>query len=469
MTGKTGARGSRCSPGPGDPGRPVGRQRGRAAVRQGEEGPPLPAQDPEVLAGPPVDLSRFYGQEPTPEVLREAATEAIMAAVTDLLGASCAGSGARRRAVRPPQGRVRDSGGAAAAGGGHQVTRSAVFGTGSWGTAFAMVLADAGCEVTLWGRRAGARRGHQHHAHQPRLPARARAARSVRATTDPPRPPAAPSSRPRRALADAARQPRRLGAAAAPPTPCWSRLMKGVELGTAKRMSEVIEEVAKVGAGARRRASPGPTWPRRSPTGSRPPPWSPAPTRRWPSGSRPPATPPYFRPYTNTDVVGCELGGAVKNVIGLAVGIADGMGLGDNAKGSLITRGLAETTRLGVAMGADPLTFAGLAGLGDLVATCSSPLSRNHTFGTNLGRGMTPGGDHRGHQADRRGRQVLRVGGRSGPAARRRHADHGDGRGHRAQRQAAGGRAEGTDVAQREARTSLTGSRDREQVRFNAI
>jgi glycerol-3-phosphate dehydrogenase (NAD(P)+) len=97
----------------------------------------------------------------------------------------------------------------------------------------------------------------------------------------------------------------------------------------------------------------------------------------------------YFRPYTNTDVVGCELGGAVKNVIGLAVGIADGMGLGDNTKGSLITRGLAETTRLGAALGADPLTFSGLAGLGDLVATCSSPLSRNHSFGTHLGRGMT--------------------------------------------------------------------------------
>jgi glycerol-3-phosphate dehydrogenase (NAD(P)+) len=97
----------------------------------------------------------------------------------------------------------------------------------------------------------------------------------------------------------------------------------------------------------------------------------------------------YFRPYTNTDVVGCELGGAVKNVIALAVGIAGGMGLGDNTKASLITRGLAETTRLGLAMGADPYTFAGLAGMGDLVATCSSPLSRNNTFGHNLGRGMS--------------------------------------------------------------------------------
>jgi glycerol-3-phosphate dehydrogenase (NAD(P)+) len=97
----------------------------------------------------------------------------------------------------------------------------------------------------------------------------------------------------------------------------------------------------------------------------------------------------YFRPYTNTDVVGCELGGAVKNVIALAVGMADGMGFGDNTKASLITRGLAETARLGIALGADPLTFSGLAGLGDLVATCTSPLSRNRTFGEKLGRGQT--------------------------------------------------------------------------------
>ncbi|HET8681040.1 MAG TPA: NAD(P)H-dependent glycerol-3-phosphate dehydrogenase, partial [Micromonosporaceae bacterium] len=100
-------------------------------------------------------------------------------------------------------------------------------------------------------------------------------------------------------------------------------------------------------------------------------------------------TTPYFRPYTNDDVIGCELGGAVKNVIALAYGIATAMGLGDNTKATLITRGLAETARLGVALGADPLTFAGLAGLGDLVVTCMSPLSRNRTFGEHLGRGMT--------------------------------------------------------------------------------
>jgi glycerol-3-phosphate dehydrogenase (NAD(P)+) len=100
-------------------------------------------------------------------------------------------------------------------------------------------------------------------------------------------------------------------------------------------------------------------------------------------------TAPYFRPYTNADVIGTELGGAVKNVIALACGMAAGMGFGDNTLASLITRGLAETSRLGLALGADPPTFAGLAGLGDLVATCASPLSRNRGFGARLGKGET--------------------------------------------------------------------------------
>lgn len=94
-----------------------------------------------------------------------------------------------------------------------------------------------------------------------------------------------------------------------------------------------------------------------------------------------------FRVYTNPDVVGCEVAGALKNVMAIAVGMADGMGFGDNTKAALITRGLAELTRLGVALGGDPLTFAGLAGMGDLVATCSSPQSRNRTVGVQLGRG----------------------------------------------------------------------------------
>ena len=98
---------------------------------------------------------------------------------------------------------------------------------------------------------------------------------------------------------------------------------------------------------------------------------------------------PAFRPYTSVDVLGCELGGAYKNVVGLAVGMAVGLGFGDNTTASIITRGLAETARLAMKLGANPLTLMGLAGLGDLVATCSSPLSRNRTFGEKLGQGMT--------------------------------------------------------------------------------
>jgi glycerol-3-phosphate dehydrogenase (NAD(P)+) len=96
---------------------------------------------------------------------------------------------------------------------------------------------------------------------------------------------------------------------------------------------------------------------------------------------------PYFRVYTNPDVIGCELSGALKNVIAIAAGIADGMGFGDNSRASLITRGLAEITRLGVKLGGNAMTFAGLAGMGDLVATCISKLSRNRGVGEELGRG----------------------------------------------------------------------------------
>jgi glycerol-3-phosphate dehydrogenase (NAD(P)+) len=94
-----------------------------------------------------------------------------------------------------------------------------------------------------------------------------------------------------------------------------------------------------------------------------------------------------FRVYTNTDVVGCELGGALKNVIAIAAGMGDGLGVGDNTKAAVITRGLAELTRLGVALGGRAQTFAGLAGMGDLVATCTSPHSRNRFVGEQLGRG----------------------------------------------------------------------------------
>jgi glycerol-3-phosphate dehydrogenase (NAD(P)+) len=100
-------------------------------------------------------------------------------------------------------------------------------------------------------------------------------------------------------------------------------------------------------------------------------------------------TQPSLRVYTNPDVVGCEVAGVVKNVIAIAAGMAEGMEFGDNTRATLITRGLAEMSRLGVAMGGDPLTFAGLAGMGDLIATCSSKQSRNNSVGLALGRGQT--------------------------------------------------------------------------------
>ena len=104
---------------------------------------------------------------------------------------------------------------------------------------------------------------------------------------------------------------------------------------------------------------------------------------------------PLFRVYTNDDIIGCELGGVLKNIVAIAAGMSDGLGAGDNTRSAIITRGLAEMTRLGIAMGAKSETFAGLAGLGDLIATCTSEKSRNHTVGFKLGQGMKMSDIHR--------------------------------------------------------------------------
>jgi glycerol-3-phosphate dehydrogenase (NAD(P)+) len=165
-------------------------------------------------------------------------------------------------------------------------------------------------------------------------------------------------------------------------------LMKGVELDTTKRMSEVIAEVT--GAGPERIAVvSGPNLAReiahREPAASVIACADESVAQRLQDLCHSQA----FRPYRSTDVLGCELGGAYKNVVALCVGMAIGLGFGDNTTASIITRGLAETARLAMKLGADPMTLMGLAGLGDLVATCSSPLSRNRTFGEKLGQGMT--------------------------------------------------------------------------------
>lgn len=165
-------------------------------------------------------------------------------------------------------------------------------------------------------------------------------------------------------------------------------LMKGIEVDTGKRMSEVIAEVAEVDESQIAVVS-GPNLAReiadRQPTATVVA-SSDITTAEVVAEISANA---YFRPYTNTDVVGVEIGGAIKNIIALSVGIADGQKLGDNSKASIITRGLAETSRLAAAMGAEAHTLSGLAGLGDLVATCASPLSRNRTFGRHLGEGMS--------------------------------------------------------------------------------
>jgi glycerol-3-phosphate dehydrogenase (NAD(P)+) len=264
----------------------------------------------------------------------------------------------------------------------------AVLGAGSWGTAFAKILADAGRDVTVWARRQAvadtirAERRNPEYLPDVLLPSR------VTATGDAAEAItgaevvvlAVPSQTLRGNLAE--------WTAHLHPDATLVSLMKGIELGTTRRMSEVIVETAGVAAD-RVVVVSGPNL-------------APEIAAEQPAATvvactdadratlvQRSITTPYFRPYTNDDVIGCELGGAVKNVIALAYGIAVAMGFGDNTRAMLVTRGLAETARLGVALGADPLTFAGLAGMGDLVASCSSPLARNRTFGEHLGRGAT--------------------------------------------------------------------------------
>ncbi|SNS05836.1 glycerol 3-phosphate dehydrogenase (NAD(P)+) [Geodermatophilus pulveris] len=268
------------------------------------------------------------------------------------------------------------------------MTRVAVLGAGSWGTTFAKVLADAGCSVLLHARRPelagtiGETRQNPDYLPGIRLPDR------LRATADPAEALAGaeivvlavPSQSLRANLGE--------WAPLLPADAVLLSLMKGIELGSTKRMSEVICEVT--GAGPDRVAAlSGPNLAREIAEEQPAATVVACPDRERAAQVQAACHTPYFRPYTNADLVGCELGGAVKNVIALACGITEGMGFGDNTRASLITRGLAETARLGAALGAEPTTFAGLAGLGDLVATCSSPLSRNRTFGERLGRGMS--------------------------------------------------------------------------------
>ena len=264
----------------------------------------------------------------------------------------------------------------------------AVMGAGAWGTAVAKVLADAGGQVRLWARRSEVAEQINTTRYNPAYLPGAVLPPSIRATTDAQEALSGVTT----VLLGVPAQMMRAN------LEHWKGLFsqgatlislaKGIELGTLMRMSQVIVSVTGADpshvavisgpnlASEIAECQPAATVVACSDSGR-----AVAVQRMLNSG--------YFRPYTNSDVVGTEIGGACKNVIALACGMAAGVGLGENTAAAIITRGLAEIMRLGIALGAKGATLAGLAGVGDLVATCTSPQSRNRSFGERLGRGAT--------------------------------------------------------------------------------
>lgn len=266
--------------------------------------------------------------------------------------------------------------------------RVAVIGAGSWGTTFGKVLADGGSAVTLWARRASLAKEIDAHARNSKYLKGIALPRSLRATAD-----AAAAlegvdevylSVPSQTLRENLRTLRPL----IPEGAIVVSLMKGLERGTARRMSEIVAE--ELDAPAERIAVvSGPNLAleiaRQQPTAA----VVASASLETAQSVAITARNAYFRSYVNTDVVGTEFGGVLKNIVAVAVGIVDGVGFGENTKASIITRGLAELTAFAVAYGGRAETMSGLAGLGDLIATCSSPLSRNNTAGRLLGQGLT--------------------------------------------------------------------------------
>ncbi|QXJ26876.1 NAD(P)-dependent glycerol-3-phosphate dehydrogenase [Actinomadura graeca] len=261
-------------------------------------------------------------------------------------------------------------------------------GSGSWGTTFAKMLHDAGGEAVLWGRRAEVVEAlNERHENTDYLPG-VRLPEALRATTDPAEALAGADFVALAVPAQTLRANLSGWVAHLPPDAVLVSLMKGVELGTTRRMSEVIREVADVPE-ERVAVFSGPNLAREIANGEPSAAVAACADEDAARGLQSATMTSYFRVYTSADVIGCELGGAVKNIVALCVGMSVGLGFGANTQALLMTRGLAEIARLGAALGADEHTFAGLAGMGDLVASCISPLARNRTFGENLGRGMT--------------------------------------------------------------------------------
>ena len=300
---------------------------------------------------------------------------------------------------------------------------TAVMGAGAWGTALAKLLADAGGEVTLWARRSDVAEEINCQPSEPRLPPgvqlptghpghRRRGGSTQRGNDG-----AAGGAGP-----DDAEPTSNSGRVCSPTGATLVSAAKGIELGTLMRMSQVILYVTSVDpsqvavisgpnlASEITDGQPAATVIACSDSGR-----AVAVQRMLNTG--------YFRPYTNADVIGTEIGGACKNVIALACGMAAGVGLGENTAAAIITRGLAEIMRFGIAVGAKGATLAGLAGVGDLVATCTSPRSRNRTFGELLGRGETLESALRAQRRPcRRRGDVVRVGAGAGLELRRRDA-----------------------------------------------
>lgn len=263
----------------------------------------------------------------------------------------------------------------------------AVVGAGSWGTTFGKILADGGASVVMWARRPELAAEITESKRNSRYLPGINLPRTMTATTDL----AEALSGAEQIYLSVPSQSLRENLAAIRPlveatdVPLVS-LMKGVEKSTGLRMSQVIEQVLGCDP-ARIAVASGPNLAleiaREQPTAavisSLSPETAEAVARR--------ARNRYFRSFVNTDVIGTEFGGVLKNLIAVAIGIVDGVGYGENTKASIITRGLVEMTDFAVAQGAQPETLQGLAGLGDLIATCQSPLSRNNTAGRLLGQG----------------------------------------------------------------------------------
>lgn len=269
------------------------------------------------------------------------------------------------------------------------MTNVTVLGAGAWGTTFGQVLADAGNNVTMWAIEPEIVEGiRDHHHNGVRLPSVAVLPSNMTATGD---------------RAEAVRDADIIIVAIAaqfarvalqefkdliPKTALVASLMKGIERSTGKRMDEVVTETLDLPA-ERFAAISGPNLSKQI-------------ADREPAATvvgcsdldnartiAAACSTDYFRAFVTRDVIGLEMCGSLKNVVALAVGMARGAGYGENTAAMIETRGLAELTALGAAAGADPKTFAGLAGVGDMIATCGSPLSRNYTFGSNLGKGLS--------------------------------------------------------------------------------